>query len=123
MEREKIEEHGKQPVAAHMFAKMARQQSRLFAAVYGADHLSERLNDADRLIEIHEECPEYFAATFLSEIWERMAYQYIACISEGIHFILGRYDEGVNLEEIRRYALAPDGQGGAAWKFTPHLRF
>ena len=39
---DKLEEHGKQPVTVHMFLKMARQQSRLHAAAYGAEHLTER---------------------------------------------------------------------------------
>ena len=45
------------------------------------------------------------------------------CVSEGAHYILGRYDEGVTLEKIRRYALAPHGVGGAAWSFTPIFDF
>ena len=120
---DKLEEHGEQPVTFHMFIKMARQQSRLYAASYGAEHSAERLNAIDRQIEIHEERPEYFTVTFLSDMWERMVYQYNVCIAEGIHFILVRYDEGVAMEKIRRYALAPDGQGGTAWKFTQIFDF
>ena len=46
-------------------------------------------------------------------------YQYDACITEGIHFILGQYDEGITMDKIRRYALAPDANNSTAWKFTP----
>lgn len=46
-------------------------------------------------------------------------YQYGVCVSEGAHYILGRYGEGVTLEKIRRYALTPSGSGGAAWLFAP----
>ena len=113
-----MEDRGKQPTAVHMFPKMARQQSRLFAAACGMEHLADRLNAIGRLIEIHEECPEFFTVSFLSELWERMVYQYGVCVSEGVHFILGRYGEGATLEKIRRYALAPNGEGGASWKFT-----
>ena len=117
------EESGKQPTTVHMFVKMARQQSRLFAAAYGSEHLGERLDAIDRMSEIHEECPECFTVSFLSEMWERMMFQYNACVVEGIHFILAKYDEGVTFEKIRRYALAPDGAKGTAWKFTPIFDF
>ena len=76
-----------------------------------------------RLSEIHEERPEFPTVSFLSEMWERMVYRYGICVSEGVHYILSRYDEGVTLEEIRRYALAPNGQGGTAWRFTPIFDF
>ena len=87
--------------------------------MYGEEHLSERLNAIDRLNDIHDECPEFFTARFVSETWERMMYQYDACIAEGIHFILGQYDEGITMEKIRRYALSPDANNSTAWKFTP----
>ena len=54
---DKLEDRGNQPEAVHMFAKMARRQSRLYAAVYGSEHLAARMNAIDRLNEIHEECP------------------------------------------------------------------
>ena len=56
---DKIEDHGKQPSTVHMFVKMARQQSRLYAAAYGSEHLHERLEAVDRLNDIHDECPEF----------------------------------------------------------------
>ena len=40
---DKIEERGQSPHTVHMFTKAARQQSRLFSAVYGREHLAERL--------------------------------------------------------------------------------
>ena len=52
---DKIAKRGKPPHTAHMFAKAARQQSRLFSAAYGREHLSERLDAVGRLNEIHEE--------------------------------------------------------------------
>ena len=73
-----------------MFIKMARQQSRLYSAVYGDEHINERLNAKDRLGEIHEECPEYFTVAFLSELRGRMVYQYNVCVEEGVRFSLGR---------------------------------
>ena len=50
-------------------------------------------------------------------------FQYNACVVEGVHYILSKYDEGVSFEKIKRYALAPDGHGGTAWKFTPIFDF
>ena len=120
---DKTEDHGKQPATVHMFVKMARQQSRLYADVYGEEHLNERLNAIDRMSDIHDECPEFSTASFLSETWERMVYQYDACIAEGIHYILGRYDEGVTFEKVKRYALAPDAKQGTSWRSTPIFDF
>ena len=85
---DKIEEHGDRPSTVHMFVKMDRQQSRLYAAAYGQEHLNERHNDVARLNDIHDECPDFFTAAFLSETWRRMVYQYDACIAEGIQFVL-----------------------------------
>lgn len=106
-----------------MFVKMARRQTRLYDAVYGSDHLNERLNAIDRANEIHEECPEFTTVSFLSEMWERMISQYNAFVVEGIHFILATYDEGATFDKIKRYALAPDGKGGADWEFPPIFDF
>ena len=75
---EKIEEPGRLPTPVHMFAKMARKQAMLYAAVYGQDHLNERLDAIERLIGVHDECPEFSASQFLSETWDRMVYQYDA---------------------------------------------
>ena len=61
---DKIEERGKQPTTMHMFTKMARQQSRIYAAAYGTEHLNERLSEVDKMSEIHEECPEFFTVNF-----------------------------------------------------------
>ena len=115
---EKTEDRGKQPSAVHMFAKMARKQSRLYSAVYGSDHLNERLGAIDRMSDIRDECPEFFTAGLLTETWARMVYQYDACIAEEIHYTIGKYDEGVTFGKVKRYALAPDAKQGAAWRFT-----
>ena len=120
---DKTEDHGRPPSTVHMFAKMARQQSRLYAAVYGSEHLNERLDAIDRMSETHDECPGFSAASFLSETWKRMVYQYDACIAEGIHYVVGKYDEGVTLGKVKRYALAPDAKQGDAWRFTPIFDF
>ena len=105
-----------------MFAKMARHQSRLYDAVYGKENLNGRLNAIGRMGEIHEESPEYFAASFLAEMWERAVCQYCTCVAEGIYHIIGRYEEGVTLEKIRRYALSPSSDGGTAWGVRSDLR-
>ena len=106
-----------------MFVKMDRHQSRLFASAYGAEHLTERLNAVGRLSGIHEEWAEFFTVSFLNEMWEMMGYQYGIGVSEGAHYILGRYDEGVTLAKIRMYAFATNGGWSTAWKFTPTFDF
>ena len=73
--------------------------------------------------EIHEERPEFHTANFLTEMWGRMVYQYDICVTEGIHFLLSKYEEGISFDKIKRYALAPDGKGGTAWKYTPIFLF
>ena len=74
-----------------MFTKAARQQSRLFASAYGKEHLAERLEVAERMNVIREECPEFPTASFLTEMWDRMVYQYNVCVDEGAHFLLIKY--------------------------------
>ena len=105
---DKLGERGKPPQTVHMSVKTARQQSRLYASVYGEERNNERLGDVGRLSEIHEECPEFFTPAFLVETWGLMVYQYDSCVSEGVNFIPIRYDEGVTFGKIRRYAQAPD---------------
>ena len=110
-----LEARGEPAQTAHMFANTARQQSRLYAAIYGEEHLNERLDAVDRLNEIREEFPEFPTANVLVGTWGRMVFQYDACVSEGVHFILSRYDEGITFEKTRRYALAPDRAQEKAW--------
>ena len=123
MSGDKLEEHGKQPATVHMFVKIDRQKTGLYAAVYGEEHLNERLNAIDRLGELHEECPEFFTLSLISEMWERMTYQYTSCVTGGIHYFLAKYDEGITFAKIKRYALVPDGSGGTAWRFAPIFDF
>ena len=52
-----------------------------------------------------------------------MFFQYNDCVVAGVHYILGKYDEGATFEEIKMYALDPGGQKGEAWKFTPIFDF
>ena len=120
---DKLEEHGKQPATVHTFAKMARQQTQLYDAVYGSEHLNERLNAIGRMGEIHEACAEFPTVAFLIEMWERAISQQNACVVEGIHFVLAKYDECITFDKIKMYALAPDGKVGTAWKFTPIFDF
>ena len=117
----KIEEHGRPPATMYMFRKMARQQSLLFAEVYGEEHLNDRMQAIERISDIHVDCPDFFAATFITETWGRMTYQYNICVAEGIRYIIGQYDEGITFDKIKRYALTPGPGGGAAWRFTPVL--
>ena len=106
-----------------MFTKMARRRQRLFSAAYGEEHLAERLNADGRMGEIHEERREFFAVSFLIEMWGRMAHHYNSCVVGGFRYILGKYDEGVTFGNIKRYALPPGGQQGNAWGFTPIFDF
>ena len=118
---EKVEDHSKPPLTIYTFAKMARQQSRLSSSIYGEEHLQERLSAIEKLGEIHEECPDYFTAPFIAEVWERMMHQYVTCVSEGVHFIVSQHDEGVTFDKLKRFGLIPGEGGGADWKYTPVL--
>ena len=64
-----------------MFARAALRQSRLFVASYGREHLTERLEAVGGMGEIHEERPEFHASSLLTEMWERMVYQYNICVA------------------------------------------
>ena len=85
-----------------MFTKEALQQSRLLAAAYGREHLTERLDAVERMNEIHEERPDFFTASFLTEMWERAVYQYNVCATEGIHFLSSKYEGGISFDKIKR---------------------
>ena len=50
-------------------------------------------------------------------------HQYNACVAEGVHYILGKYDEGITFEKARRYALAPNSKNQTALRFTPIFDF
>ena len=71
-----------------MFAKMDRQKSRLYAAIYGQEHHDGRLDNVDSLNDIHVEWPVFSTSGFPIATWGRMVYLYDACVAEGIHFIL-----------------------------------
>ena len=101
---------GGKPTIVRTCAKAAGResrshQSRLYAEVYGEEQLNGRVDSVDRANVIHEECREFPKVSFLTEMWERLAFQYDACVSDGIHPIRGKYDECVTFVTIRRYAL------------------
>ena len=104
---EKVEEHSKPPQTIYMFTKMDRQQSRLFASIDGEEHLQERLIAIDQLGEIHEERPDYPNASFVAEVWERVMYQYVSCVAEGVHFIVSQHDDGVTFGKIKKICTKP----------------
>ena len=102
---EKLEPIGRSTATMYMVMKMARQQARLLAAVYGDEHLSERMAAIERLSDIHEDFPEFPTSAFISETWGRMAPQYNICVAGGIRYILSHYDDGVTFGKINRSAL------------------
>ena len=120
---DKIEPHGTAPATMYMVTKMARQQARLFAAVYGKEHRPERMLAIERLSDIHEDFPGFFTSAFIAETWERMTSQYNMCVADGIHYILSQYGDGVSSGKIKRFALSPTMNGAAAWSFTPVFDF
>ena len=109
---DEMEERGEQPETVHIFAKTARRHSRLYSSAYGVDHLGERLKALARLNEIHEERPEFCTHNFLAGEWERMVFQYAACVAEGVQFTLCRYDVGITIGEIRKKCF---GSGSFSW--------
>ena len=120
---DKLEAHGRAPATMYMVMKMARQQARLFAAVYCDEHLSERIAAIERHSDIHEDFPEFSTSAFIAETWERMTFQYNMCVAEGIRYILSQYDDGVTFGKIKRFALTPNSNGSTAWTFTPVFDF
>ena len=63
----KVEEHGRPPATMYMIIKMARRQSRLFAAMYGGERLGDMLRAIERLSDIHEDCLEFHTEAFIAE--------------------------------------------------------
>ena len=120
---DKVEAHGRPPATMYMVIKMARRHSRLFASVYGGEHLSDITQAIERLIDIREDCPEFPTASSIAETWGRATSQYTMCVTEGAHYILGQYGDGVTFEEIGRFAPTPRHNGGAAWNFAPLFDF
>ena len=120
---EKVEEHGRRPATMYMFIKMARRQSRLYAAMYGEEHLGDRLQAIERSRDIHEDWPEFSTASLVAETWERAMYQYNISFAEGVHYITGEYDEGITFGKLQRFALTPGIDGGAAWRYAPVFDF
>ena len=84
---------------------------------------NEDANPPHQQVDRHEDCPEFFTAPFIAETWGRMTPQYNMCVTEGIHYILGQYDDGVTFEKMKRFALTTGPNGGTAWRFAPAFDF
>ena len=102
-----LEEHGRPPETMYMFIKKAIQRPRLFSAMYGDEYKEDMLRSIGRLRDIHEDWPEFPTESLIAETWGRMTYQFNICVDEGIRYIVGRYDEGVTRDKIKRCALTP----------------
>ena len=65
-----------------MFAEAAGQHPRVYASLYGEEHLYARLGDVDRLNEIRGERPHFFTARCIGATWGRMVFHCDACVAE-----------------------------------------
>ena len=109
---DKADGRGRHPAKLHMFAKMARRQTSLYAALYGSGRLIERVSAVERMSDLHGECQESPSSNFRSETWGIMVYPYDAGITVCAHYILGQYREEAPFEKTNRNALAPGAKKG-----------
>ena len=71
-----------------MFEKCATFQSRVFAAIYGEEHLKTRLKTIQWLIDFHENRPKVSQVEFLVDVWDRMNYDFVDARMEGVRRIM-----------------------------------
>ena len=121
---EKVEGHGRPRATMYMCINMDRQQSRLYATMYGEEHLQFRSEETERINDIIEDCPEFFTANFRAETWGgRMTSQYNICVAAGVRRIIGHYGERITLVKLKTPALIPLIGFGTSWRYTPLFDF
>ena len=106
----------------YMVIKMGRRQARLFASAHGEEHLEERTHAIERMADIREDYPEFFASSIIAETWGRMTFQYSLCgWWDTLHSRPIRWRR--RFRKIKRFAIAPKLHGWAAWNLAPVFDF
>ena len=100
-----------------MLEKCATFQSRIFAAIYGEEHLRTRLKAVQGLIDIRENHPKVFRIEFLADVWNRMNYDFADACMEGVRRIMRIATPVSNRGEIARLAWRPRPDGTPLWQF------
>ena len=114
---DKVESRQKTTMAMSAIAKAIKQQIKIFGAVYGEEHVAERLEALSFLEDLNERYEEFFSATFLLAVWDEMCFEYNMVIAEGVRRILQALPKGVRRDKLKEMALLPRQDGSATWKF------
>ena len=114
---EKIEGRGKAPTAMNVISRAIKQQIKIFGAVYGEEHVMERLEALSFLEDLHESYEEFFSPSFLMAVWDEMTFEYLMVVTEGIRRMLQALPKGARRDKLKEKALTPRMDGSATWKF------
>ena len=114
---DKMEPRTKPPVVMNVISRAIKQQVKLFGAVYGEEHVAERLEALSFMEDLHERYEEFFSPTFLMSVWDEMTFEYSMVVTEGIRRMLQALPKGARRDKLKEKALTPCLDGTATWKF------
>ena len=100
-----------------MIARAAKQQIKIFGAIYGEEHIEERTDALAFLEGIRESYEEFFSPSFLMAVWGEMTFEYIMVVTEGIRRMLQALPKGARRDKLKERALTPRPDGATVWKF------
>lgn len=91
---------------------------RVFGAVYGVEHVQERLDCLQALKEAHEEDDHAFPASFCIELFEELSAAWCEELRESRRKICASLGtENPRLEDIKLFALSPNADGSSNFQF------
>ena len=114
---DKVEGRGRPPTAMNIISRAIKQQIKIFGAVYGEEHVEERLEALSFLEDLHESYEEFFSPTFLMAVWDEMTFEYTMVVTEGIRRMLQALPKGARRDKLKERALTPRIDGSTTWKF------
>ena len=114
---DKFEARSRPPAAMNVITRAIKQQIKLFGAVYGEEHISERMEALSFLEELHESYEEFFSPIFLMAVWDEMVFEYTMVVTEGIRRLLQSLPKSARRDKLKERALTPKPDGTTIWKF------
>ena len=114
----KIEGRSKPPASFLTWLRYAENHTRVFGAVYGIEHMSERLAFLKALREAHEEDEHAYPTTYCIKLFEELNAVWVEQVREARRTLFAKLGtENPRMEDLKLIALAPGPEGFPNFRF------
>ena len=114
----KIEGRSKPPASFLTWLRYAENHTRVFGAVYGMEHMSERLAFLKALQEAHEEDEHAYPTTYCIKLFEELNAVWVEQVREARRTLCAKLGtENPRMEDLKLIALAPGPEGFPNFRF------